>query len=224
MNMERINIHKADLPVTERSADYTLLASDAGSEVQFNTAAEALTATLPSAPEADNGYMAVIRNTGANSLTVAAPAGGTVDGAASITVNPQQSVWLRCDGLAWKTIAFGGCVSGYVPDADPGRAKAWANYSSLAGSMAIYDSLNMSSITDGGVGKATFSYAYTMATSNYAQSGTCGDNAWGTIFISRATLKTASSVLVKTGYDNGGGNLGLSGYADASVIIHGDLA
>lgn len=178
MNMERINIHKADLPVTERSADYSLLASDAGTEVQFNTAVEALTATLPSAPEADNGYMAVIRNTGANNLTVAAPAGGTVDGSASITVNPQQSVWLRCDGLAWKTIAFGGCVSGYVPDADPGRAKAYGTTDGEA-TLAVLNSFNMSSLQDLGTGAWRWDYTNVFAESvpptlSQAQNGNSG--------------------------------------------------
>lgn len=221
MNMERINIHKADLPVTERSADYALLVSDAGSEVQFNTAAEALTATLPSAPEADNGYMAVIRNTGANSLTVAAPAGGTVDGAASITVNPQQSVWLRCDGLAWKTIAFGGCVSGYVPDADPGRAKAWASISGV-GTISVLAGYNLSTITDNGVGDYSFSWASPMNSVNYAPLITVGSYARfneGSNY--NSTSITAAGLEVHTSNANISAPEDVNGL---SVVSLGDLA
>ena len=53
-----------------------------------------------------------------------------------------------------------------------GRAKAWVNFDGI-GTVAIRDSLNVSSITDNGTGNYTIAFTTAMANTNYCVLTTC---------------------------------------------------
>lgn len=53
-----------------------------------------------------------------------------------------------------------------------GAAKAWANFNGT-GTVAVRDSLNVSSITDNGTGLYTLNFATAMANANYSVAGVC---------------------------------------------------
>ena len=56
-----------------------------------------------------------------------------------------------------------------------GSAKSWANLDGT-GTIALRDSLNVSSVVDNGVGDYGFSFTNAMATDNYTVAGTCGNS------------------------------------------------
>jgi hypothetical protein len=96
----------AEFPVTIKNDDYTLLPGDIATEIQFDKATS-VTATLPPIASIGNGYNVILRNIGAGTLTISGNS-ALVDGAASVNLNQGDSIWLRGDGTAWKSIASGG--------------------------------------------------------------------------------------------------------------------
>ena len=65
------------------------------------------TVALPSAVDAGNGWFVSIRNEGGGSLTIN-PAGiETINGLATITLNPNDSATIHTDGLTWYTVGLG---------------------------------------------------------------------------------------------------------------------
>ena len=99
-----------------------------------------------------------------------------------------------------------------------GVAAAWVNFDGT-GTVAIRDSENVSSITDGGTGQYTSNFSNNMSNANYSilWFGGFDGSSYG---IGIANVKTASAVQVKsnsntfTAQDTDGGN----------KSIHGDLA
>ena len=55
---------------------------------------------------------------------------------------------------------------------EQGRAKCWINFRG-AGTIAIRDSFNVSSITDNGTGDFTVTFSNSMSDTNYCVQGTC---------------------------------------------------
>lgn len=122
------SIVSADLPVQLKTASYTLLASDVGTEVQFESAV-AVTANLPAVGEAGNGYNVILRNVGTGVLTVDPSGSEQIDGQSSLSVSTGGWNWIRSDGTTWKTISGGiGVVAGsgrlvqFVSDTDSNLA------------------------------------------------------------------------------------------------------
>lgn len=55
-----------------------------------------------------------------------------------------------------------------LDDLFSGRAKAWARVEATSGTPSLADSLNMSSVTDNGVGDYTLNFTAAFGTANYA--------------------------------------------------------
>lgn len=100
-----------DIPATIKTANYALLDGDWGREIQFQSGSS-LTASLPPAGAAGNGYNVVIRNVGSGALTIEPAAGEQIDGQSDLDLPVGASVWIRSDGTEWKSIAgnSGGAV------------------------------------------------------------------------------------------------------------------
>ena len=76
--------------------DYTILVDTSGGDV---------TVTLPSAPNAIRKLYNIKKIDASNTLTIATPAAGTIDGAASKDLTTlYESVTLQCDGTNWHII------------------------------------------------------------------------------------------------------------------------
>lgn len=84
----------------------------------------------------------------------------------------------------------------------PGAAKAWVNFNGT-GVVAIRAQLNVSSITDNGVGDYTVNFTTAMSDANYAMSSsyqrTYNSSAFFDYFVAPLTFN-AGSLRVKVGY------------------------
>lgn len=93
------------LPVTTKSANYTVSASDdVGREFTFNTSTSDLTASLPTASTAGNGFNVILRNIGIGVLTIDPSGTETIDGELTEDVPADQVRWIRSDGLSWRSV------------------------------------------------------------------------------------------------------------------------
>lgn len=76
---------------------YTFLAADYGAIVTFdNTAATAATLPTPTG-SFGSGYNIYVRNKNSGAVTIT-PSGATINGAASVTISQNQSIWIVSDG------------------------------------------------------------------------------------------------------------------------------
>lgn len=92
-------------PVTTFSSDYTALATDRSSTYVWTGGAGTLTLTLASTL-ADNWFM-FLRNSGTGALTVAGSGGNTINGSASIILQPTDSAIIVCSGATFYTVGLG---------------------------------------------------------------------------------------------------------------------
>jgi len=99
------------VPVSLKSTNYTVVEGDAGTELNFEITANR-TVTLPEISSVGDGFNVMIRNsaTGAFSVTVAVSGSDTVEGGSIITLNPEESIWLRGDDGDWLP------MNTYLPD------------------------------------------------------------------------------------------------------------
>lgn len=105
----------ADLPVTIKTQNYSLLPDDFGREVQFENTI-ALTANLLPVAIAGNGYNTIIRNVGPGTLTIQPSVSENIDGASSAVVAVGAWQWIRSDGTEWKTISSSASGAGSVTE------------------------------------------------------------------------------------------------------------
>lgn len=93
------------LPVTTKTANYTVSASDdVGREFTFDTSTSDLTASLPTASTAGNGFNVILRNIGTGILTIDPSGTETIDGELTEDVSADQVRWIRSDGLSWRSV------------------------------------------------------------------------------------------------------------------------
>jgi len=92
-------------PVTTFSTSYTAVAADRSSTYVWTGGAGTLTLTLASTL-ADNWFM-FIRNSGTGALTVAGSGGNTINGSASIILQPGDSAIIVCSGTTFYTVGLG---------------------------------------------------------------------------------------------------------------------
>jgi hypothetical protein len=92
-------------PVTTFSSSYTALATDRSSTYVWTGGAGTLTLTLASTL-ADNWFM-FVRNSGTGALTVAGSGGNTINGSASIILQPTDSAIIVCSGTTFYTVGLG---------------------------------------------------------------------------------------------------------------------
>lgn len=93
------------LPVTTKTANYTVSVSDdVGREFTFDTSTSDLTASLPTASTAGNGFNVILRNIGTGVLTIDPSGTETIDGELTENVPADQVRWIRSDGLSWRSV------------------------------------------------------------------------------------------------------------------------
>lgn len=107
-------------------------------------------------------------------------------------------------------------------DAVQGFAKAWVNFNGT-GTVAIRDQLNVSSITDGGVGIYTINFATVMSNANYTVIGTPSqlENAtnWTVVEVTGDTPPVVGSFKITTTVGNAGINRTFSDTPIVSVFV-----
>jgi hypothetical protein len=92
-------------PVTTFSSNYTALTADRSSTYVWTGGAGTLTLTLASTL-ADNWFM-FVRNSGTGALTVAGSGGNTINGSATIILQPADSAIIVCSGTTFYTVGLG---------------------------------------------------------------------------------------------------------------------
>ena len=92
-------------PVTTFSSSYTALTTDRSSTYVWTGGAGTLTLTLASTL-ADNWFM-FVRNSGTGALTVAGSGGNTINGSATIILQPADSAIIVCSGTTFYTVGLG---------------------------------------------------------------------------------------------------------------------
>lgn len=94
------------LPVTEKTANYSVDANDdIARELTFDTSLSDLTVSLPTASSAGNGFNVILRNDGIGVLTIDPDGSETIDGELTEDLQMNQVLWIRCDGLSWRSVA-----------------------------------------------------------------------------------------------------------------------
>lgn len=95
-------------PVTTLNTATLLTVSD---RARLNVDTVGIVLTLPSAATMGNNYFTFIRN-GSSGSTVVTPSGGDlIDGSATATLNPAESVMVVSSGTAWYTVGWGRSVT-----------------------------------------------------------------------------------------------------------------
>ena len=92
-------------PVTTFSSNYTAVAADRSNTYVWTGGAGTLTLTL-AATLGDNWFM-FLRNGGTGALTVAGSGGNTINGSASIILQPSDSCIIVCSGATFYTVGLG---------------------------------------------------------------------------------------------------------------------
>lgn len=99
----------SDIQVTLINADHTILASDRAAGLVWGGGAG--TFTLTAAATMTNGWFAAFHNAGSGALAITPQVGELVDGAASLTLNPDESCILLTDGLNFYSIGLGRSIT-----------------------------------------------------------------------------------------------------------------
>lgn len=86
------------------SSNYTALAADRASSYVWTGGSGTL--TLTAATTLGNDWFMMVRNGGTGTLTVS-PAGGLINGAATIALQPADSAFIVCSGSAFFTVGLG---------------------------------------------------------------------------------------------------------------------
>jgi hypothetical protein len=92
-------------PVTTFSSNYTAVAADRSNTYVWTGGAGTITMTLASTL-ADNWFM-FLRNSGTGALTVACSGGNTINGSATIVLQPGDSCIIVCSGTTFYTVGLG---------------------------------------------------------------------------------------------------------------------
>jgi hypothetical protein len=92
-------------PVTTFASSYTALTSDRSSTYVWTGGAGTL--TLSSATTLGDNWFMFVRNNGTGALTVAGSGGNTINGSASIALQPTDSCIIVCSGTTFYTVGLG---------------------------------------------------------------------------------------------------------------------
>ena len=94
------------VPVTSFSISYSAGATDRAKMFVF-TGAGGQTLTLPAAATVGNNWFMLLRNSGSDAVTVDPSGGPTIDGSATLSMQPTESAIIVCDGTNYYTVGFG---------------------------------------------------------------------------------------------------------------------
>lgn len=115
-------------------------------------------------------------------------------GAANITTAAGDvAEFVSLGGGSWKCLSYMRANALPVMAADKSQCTAWVNFNG-AGTVAIRDSLNVSSITDNGVGTYTVNFSAAMENANYAASGSCALTGNATMLTISGQLSASASI------------------------------
>jgi hypothetical protein len=92
-------------PVQTFSSDYTAVAADRGAVYVWTGGAGTLTMT--SAATLGDDWFMLLRNGGTGELTVSIPGGQTINGSATLSLQPADSCVVACSGAAFYTVGLG---------------------------------------------------------------------------------------------------------------------
>ena len=133
---------------------------------------------------------------------------------------------IKGEGLV-STYAIGSEGGAVTTSIQQGVAKAWASWNG-AGTLAVNDSLNLSSISDLGTGNYQLNFSSSLNNDDYAYNFTGNGRAESSRFLHSAmdyTVATGSLQMFWSGCFNGAS--WAVGYSDTNAslaLIHGDLA
>jgi len=94
------------VPVTSFSITYSAAPTDRAKMFVF-TGAGGQTLELPLAATVGNNWFMLVRNSGSDALTIDPSGGPTIDGSATLLMQPSESAIIACDGVNYFTIGFG---------------------------------------------------------------------------------------------------------------------
>lgn len=166
-----------DLPVTEQTGSFAVAASDIGKEFQVNAVAAA-TADLPSVSGVENGFNVLIRNSGANDVTLDPAASEQIDGQSSVTLGQDDWRWIRNDGVSWRSISSAAAMAG-------GSIKKVSF--ETASMQALVASGNTADVVSADITVGDGSDVMILAFLGNSNRRTQGTNAWGNISVFRDT-------------------------------------
>lgn len=147
---------------TSQASNYTLLASDRSSFIEFTAG---VTLTLLAAATAGDGFTIGVVNTSAADMTIDANSSETINGATTLTIGPDGAAILVCNGSKWiahyispATQAVQETGTSNLRHVTPGTqkfhasaVKAWVNFNGT-GTLAIRSSERVTSVDDDGTG------------------------------------------------------------------------
>jgi hypothetical protein len=92
-------------PVQTKAVNYTVIAGDRGTAFVWTGGAGTL--SLTTAPTLATNYFFAVRNAGTGALTIDPAGTETIDGATTISLNPNDSCHVVCDGTGFYTVGLG---------------------------------------------------------------------------------------------------------------------
>jgi hypothetical protein len=92
-------------PVTTFSSNYTAIDTDRSNTYVWTGGAGTLTLSLASA--LGNNWFMFLRNSGSGALTISCNSGNTINGSASIALQPSDSAIIVCSGTTFYTVGLG---------------------------------------------------------------------------------------------------------------------
>ena len=132
---------------------------------------------------------------------------------------------LKVDALQGVTAAGSILVTGEgnstTTNLQQGLAKAWARIDA-SGTMTAQNSLNLSSLTDGGVGQVEMNFSTSFNDAEYAGAGMAGND--GTTTGNRSQVVDNTPATGNFHFRNISGTSGNQDDANIMMSIHGDLA
>lgn len=147
-----------------KTANYTVLAADAGKTILCDATSAAFTITLLAAATAGDGFVVTIKKTDSsvNIVTVDGDGSETIDGATTYLLRPDdEAVTLICNGTAW-------FVKGTAP-ARQALPRAWVRYNGSTNT--VTSSFGVSGITKNGAGDYTVTFTNAFANADYMALG-----------------------------------------------------
>lgn len=177
---------------------YTIVGSDYGQYVSFNNSS-AVAVTLPAATAAAGFYpfSFYATNVGAGTATLT-PTSGTINGASSLALLQNQSVFVVADGTNWQVVKLAGSIASAIA---PGSTL-------ITGATAPCVIVNSSSTTMGCI-DLTNSYLAAGTFSNITGVGTVTAGTWQATTIATGFGGTGATALGST-FSNGGGTLNVA--------------
>ena len=107
----RFGFERDAFKVSAKTGAYTLTALDRSRTIDATSGTWTL--TLLAAATAGNGFFFALRNSGTGVITIDGDGVESIDGEATITALPGESLLLVCNGTAWKTVgrSLGGAIA-----------------------------------------------------------------------------------------------------------------